>query len=79
MKDFFLGLRKNNAETNPELVGRNCPWLDKQKDLKCTGDLKKYRTINGTCNNLKQPLYGLGGTPFQRILEDADYNKDSGK
>ena len=27
-----------------------------------------YRTIDGTCNNLQQPLQGAANTPFQRLI-----------
>ena len=28
----------------------------------------KFRTIDGTCNNLRNPLWGAAGTPFRRIV-----------
>lgn len=35
----------------------------------CTSaTLNQYRTIDGTCNNLQQTLYGAASTPFRRIL-----------
>ena len=30
--------------------------------------INKYRTIDGTCNNLKNPLLGASDTPFRRVL-----------
>jgi len=33
----------------------------------------KYRTSDGTCNNLENPLWGSANTPFVRYL-DADYS-----
>ena len=33
----------------------------------------KYRTIDGSCNNLKLPIWGMARTVFQRILS-PDYN-----
>lgn len=32
----------------------------------------RFRTIDGTCNNVRQPLFGAAHTPFIR-LQDADY------
>ncbi|XP_050432514.1 peroxidasin [Adelges cooleyi] len=29
----------------------------------------KYRTIDGTCNNLQNPMWGASHTPFRRILK----------
>ncbi len=29
---------------------------------------RKYRTIDGTCNNLKRPTWGAANTPFQRLI-----------
>ena len=31
--------------------------------------MSRYRTVDGSCNNPSNPLYGMAGTPFQRILE----------
>ena len=28
----------------------------------------KYRTVDGSCNNAENPLLGMGGTPFRRLL-----------
>ena len=29
--------------------------------------VNQFRTIDGTCNNLKNPLFGASGTPFRRL------------
>ena len=31
----------------------------------------KYRTFDGTCNNLRVPKWGSAGTPLQRIIPNA--------
>lgn len=36
---------------------------------------RKYRTPDGTCNNIRHPLRGAAVTPFGRLL-DADYDND---
>lgn len=33
----------------------------------------KYRTSNGTCNNLNNPIWGSSNTPFIRLV-DAQYS-----
>ena len=35
----------------------------------CKGDLVRGRTINGICNDVKNPLMGSTGTPFARNVE----------
>ena len=58
----------------------------KRKVLKCLeheplGNIKcphkseekaRFRTIDGTCNNVDQPFFGAAGTPFRRV-QPADY------
>ena len=36
---------------------------------------RRYRTFDGTCNNIRQPLRGAAETPFGRLL-DANYDND---
>jgi peroxidase len=43
----------------------NCP-----KPKRCDVT-QKYRRMDGSCNNLKQPKFGWRHTPFQRILPNA--------
>jgi len=33
----------------------------------------KYRTFNGSCNNLRVPTWGASNTPFLRLL-NAEYS-----
>ncbi|KAG1713934.1 Chorion peroxidase [Nymphon striatum] len=42
-------------------------------EIDCSSMSKKYRTIDGTCNNLKnkRSLYGSVGTPLERFLPAA--------
>jgi hypothetical protein len=45
-------------------------------DPNCSPDpvcdpLAKFRTFDGTCNNLKTPKWGSAGTPLQRVLPNA--------
>jgi len=69
----IIGLRSGfNSFTNPRIKER-CPWNNPAPI--CNNGLR-YRTIDGTCNNLKNANYGRTGTPFQRILL-PDYAKQS--
>ena len=34
----------------------------------CQGDLIRWRTLSGICNDLRNPLMGSSGTPFARCL-----------
>ena len=46
-------------------------WL-LDKPVCNTSNPKKYRSMDGSCNNLKETNYGRAFTPFFRIL-DAEY------
>jgi hypothetical protein len=41
-----------------------CPYSIKPK----CNPKAKYRTADGTCNNLKNPLWGKSQTPFERFV-----------
>ena len=41
-----------------------CPFNPK---LACDAT-NKYQSFDGTCNNLKNPLYGAANTPFKRLM-----------
>ena len=32
---------------------------------------REYRTIDGSCNNEENPLYGMSGVPFQRLVRST--------
>eukprot|EP00092_Neocalanus_flemingeri_P044970 GFUD01050082.1.p1 GENE.GFUD01050082.1~~GFUD01050082.1.p1 ORF type:complete len:987 (-),score=208.69 GFUD01050082.1:253-3213(-) len=53
-------------------IRNECPWGNDRKP-KCL-NTDRYRTVDGSCNNKQQPLYGQAGTSFQRILE-ATYDE----
>ncbi|PFX20658.1 peroxidase mlt-7-like [Stylophora pistillata] len=45
------------------------------KDIKCPDKSEedaRFRTINGTCNNVRYPFFGAAHTPFRRV-QPADY------
>ena len=63
-------LRYFDATTSNEIADE-CEWL-KDKPVCNTINPKKYRSLDGSCNNLKETNYGRAFTPFFRIL-DAEY------
>lgn len=68
-----IGLRFFNAD-NVAKINEECPWTPTPS---CDQVSKsKFRSIDGSCNNLKEPNYGRASTPFQRIL-DPDYSLGS--
>ena len=62
----------SDVDIEDTVLQRNCPPTPK-----CDKN-RKYRTIDGTCNNLRNPRLGQVFTPLQRILPNAyaDGKKD---
>ncbi len=68
-----IGVRFFNVDTVPR-INDACSWTPAPQ---CDSVLKsKFRTFDGTCNNLKEPNYGRANTPFQRILP-SEYSQGS--
>ena len=77
----IIGGRGNNVELpeltfDPTLQFPQC--VDSTRSVDCTtSSAKAYRTPDGSCNNLDQPLKGASNTPFGRLLppeyEDGVY------
>lgn len=57
---------KSIATTNDDFLKECAPIV------KCDPNAK-YRSLNGSCNNLKTPTWGAAATPFLRLL-DADFS-----
>jgi len=68
--DNLISLRFFDVESS-NAINNECPWTPLPTCSKTAE--RKYRNIDGTCNNLKNTVFGKAGTPFQRILE-ADYD-----
>ena len=53
----------NDVEVDSE---SECPWTNSRRP-RCTKN-SRYRTVDGSCNNAGNPLLGMSGTPFRRLL-----------
>ncbi|ELT94281.1 hypothetical protein CAPTEDRAFT_182272 [Capitella teleta] len=51
----------------PKFGSKTCLWPQ------YTCSASKYRSLDGSCNNLKNPLFGRAGIPFVRLL-DSQYD-----
>merc|ERR1711936_169592 len=60
-----VGLRSGFNSRTSQQISQLCPWT--KTPPSCPRG-SRFRTMDGTCNNLRQPNYGRAGTPFQRIL-----------
>ncbi|NTW07053.1 MAG: oxygenase, partial [Syntrophaceae bacterium] len=65
-----MRLPKDNP--NYQAVGGDGPQL-------CQGELIRARTLNGTCNDIKNPLMGSTGQPFARNAQFETTFPDLGK
>jgi len=63
-----LSLRQSEGFDSENSVEVNdaCPWTTNRRP-RCDNNAR-FRTVDGSCNNKANPLFGLSGTPFQRIL-----------
>jgi len=53
-----------------EVLGRLSGCEDHRELVRCTDCFhQKYRSLDGTCNNLDHPLQGASDTPFKRLLK----------
>lgn len=57
--------KKSLSETKTPI--HLCPFL---RETKCDPDFR-FRSINGSCNNLEFPLLGQTGTPYKRYMEPS--------
>jgi len=67
---YFIARAFNVAELQQRI---QCPF---PKNVPCNPTVR-YRTFDGTCNNLKSPLLGSIETPYKRFLKPA-YNDGFG-
>ena len=65
--DFAI---RSNSDNIPQ-IRKNCPKENLVSPTCSTEKEMKYRTIDGSCNNLKETTYGQANTPLQRIEKSA--------
>ena len=65
--DFAI---RSNSDNIPQ-IRKNCPKENLVSPTCSTEKEMKYRTIDGSCNNLKETTYGQAETPLQRIEKSA--------
>lgn len=46
----------------------NCLEVLRPEDISCEGLNDEFRTINGICNNEKNPTFGAAEIPLERLL-----------
>ncbi|XP_023331177.1 peroxidase [Eurytemora carolleeae] len=70
-----LSLRADDEgldSTNSVDIDGLCPWTQNKpagRKPNCPRTVgREYRTIDGSCNNIRSPIYGMASTPFQRIV-----------
>ena len=79
LTDFIQQFVSNNSKTasnqdtgyiikNINLDPSFCPF--KNLDFICDST-SRYQTNDGSCNNLKNPIYGISNSPYKRYLTPA--------
>ena len=63
LRQSFEGVDAENSID----VDNICPWTGKRKP-ECGPKEDQYRTVDGSCNNRFESLFGMSRTPMQRIL-----------
>ncbi|KAL4142192.1 hypothetical protein QTP88_004701 [Uroleucon formosanum] len=66
-------IKKNNSLHITSIATTNDDFLKKCAPIVKCDPNAKYRSINGSCNNLGIPTWGAAETPFMRML-DANYS-----
>lgn len=60
------------SECELEVLGELSGCSQHQREADCSSCFhQKYRSIDGSCNNLDHPLRGASDTPFMRLIEPA--------
>ena len=68
LTDEDAGIRLRGFDSSVPVIDQRCPWTPEPV---CTEIHRRFRTFDGSCNNLKVPNFGRAGTPLQRILEPS--------
>ena len=72
---FFwsLNLLFSSGALNRLAVESKCK---KDKFLQCPRKWPEYRTIDGTCNNVKNPLFGAASTALTRLVPAKYFDRE---
>ena len=64
LKVIFSSLRSDLSGLTSQAINKKCPWLPAPS----CNNRGRFRSHDGTCNNLREPNFGRMGTPFNRIM-----------
>lgn len=70
---FFLLLQTKNSLHILSIATTNDGFLKQCAPLVKCDPYAKYRSVNGSCNNLEIPTWGTSGSSFYRML-NANYS-----
>ena len=70
VNDGFISYPKSRVSS---IATTNGDYFKKCAPIVTCNPNDKYRTFNGSCNNLQNPNWGAALTPFYRLM-NADFN-----
>ena len=63
------GLQFFNSDTMNEIEDE-CEWIKDYPNCRSV-ESRKYRSFDGSCNNLNEPNFGRAFTPFSRLMDSS--------
>lgn len=74
---FHVEDEEEDADDDHHTLSRHTRQARQNAPLDCRNALR-FRSVDGSCNNLKNPLWGKSGTPYARFLP-ANYRDGKGE